>query len=79
MGVIGAWFVAAVGTVLVALLGAVAGGLTAVALTLSLAPADLSVFLLLGLVLLLVCVPLGAIGAVWLLSLIADERSAQRS
>jgi hypothetical protein len=70
---------AVVGSLLVALLGALAGALVAIALTLWLVPEDPFAIVVFGLALLLLWVPLGAMFAVWVLSLVADEGPAQYS
>jgi hypothetical protein len=62
-----------IGTLLVAIAGALAGALVAVALTIWAVPPDPFATAFFGFGLLLLWVPIGAIVAVWVLSLLADE------
>lgn len=64
---------AVLGSLVVAILGALAGAVIAVALTVWVVPDDPFAIAMFGFGLLLLWVPLGAIFAVWLLSLIADK------
>jgi hypothetical protein len=65
--------------IVIAIIGAIAGGLVAVAVTAWIVPDDPFAIVVLGLALLLVRVPLGPVGSLWLVSAMLDERSTRSS
>jgi hypothetical protein len=74
---VGALLAAVVGSLLVALVGALTGAVIAIALTVWLVPPDPFALVVLGFALLLLWMPIGALVAVWLAAVVADERSAK--